>query len=79
MNIELKYFASIRESIGVSSERLNWNSGTADELLTYLENKYGKKLKSKHLKVAVNDEYTSFDTEISDGDVVTFIPPVAGG
>ncbi|TMC48170.1 MAG: molybdopterin converting factor subunit 1 [Chloroflexi bacterium] len=31
------------------------------------------------LRVAVNQEYTSWDAPLGEGDVVAFIPPVAGG
>jgi len=31
------------------------------------------------LRVAVNQSYASWDTEVAAGDVVAFIPPVAGG
>jgi molybdopterin converting factor subunit 1 len=31
------------------------------------------------IRVAVNETYCSWDTELNEGDVVAFIPPVAGG
>ena len=31
------------------------------------------------LKVAVNDEFRDWSTPLRDGDMVVFIPPVAGG
>ncbi|MDG1462804.1 MAG: MoaD/ThiS family protein, partial [Gammaproteobacteria bacterium] len=34
---------------------------------------------AENFKVAVNDEFSSWDASLSDGDHVVFIPPVAGG
>ena len=31
------------------------------------------------LRVAINDEFGSMDQHLKDGDVITFISPVAGG
>ena len=31
------------------------------------------------LAVAINEEYGSWETVLTDGDEVTFIPPVSGG
>jgi len=32
-----------------------------------------------HIRVAVNQEYSSSDTLLQQGDEIAFIPPVAGG
>ena len=34
---------------------------------------------SEQLRAAVNGEFTSMDTSLSDEDEVVYIPPVAGG
>jgi molybdopterin converting factor small subunit len=31
------------------------------------------------MKVAINDEFSAWDTALNDGDRLVFIPPVAGG
>jgi molybdopterin converting factor small subunit len=31
------------------------------------------------LKVAINDEFAAWDTQLASGDTIVFIPPVAGG
>ena len=33
----------------------------------------------QHCRVAVNEEYSSFDTVLNFGDEVAFIPPMSGG
>jgi len=35
--------------------------------------------RTRHFNVAVNDEYADMDTALNSGDLVVFIPPVAGG
>lgn len=33
----------------------------------------------KHLRVAVNLEFSDFNAEVKDGDEIAFMPPVSGG
>ena len=79
MKIKIKYFAALREQAGMSEETLETSSSTANELLLEVKEKHGLKLSTKHLKVAVNEEYKPFSTLLNENDTVVFIPPVAGG
>ncbi|MDH4032336.1 MAG: MoaD/ThiS family protein, partial [candidate division Zixibacteria bacterium] len=36
-------------------------------------------LDSSVTQVAINEEFATMNTELTDGDQVVFIPPVAGG
>lgn len=79
MQINVMYFASLRDSAKVSNEVINTEAKTIDELFVFLNNKYSFDIDKSLLKVAVNEEYKSFDTQISNNDTIVFIPPVAGG
>lgn len=79
MKIKIKYFAALREQAGITEEVLDTAAVTADELLSEVKVKHGLKLSTKHLKVAVNEEYMPFSTRLNENDTVVFIPPVAGG
>ena len=35
--------------------------------------------KIKWLRIAVNNEFSSFECEVNNGDEVAFIPPISGG
>jgi len=79
MRINIKYFAAMREQAGLSEEVVNTNAKTASELLLEVSKKYNFSLNRETLKVAINEEYSCFDTNLKEDDCIVFIPPVAGG
>lgn len=79
MKINIKYFAAMRETVGLSEEVLETNSTTAEEVLLEMMKKYSFDVKRSNLKVAVNEEYVPFSTLLKENDTLVFIPPVAGG
>lgn len=78
MNINVEYFAILRERAGRSSEALETGARTPAELYRELAQRYPFP-EMERLKVAINDEFGQWDSALSDGDSVVFIPPVAGG
>ena len=76
--ITIEYFALLREHAGKSSEQRPTAAATAGDLFTELTQAYAFPELSS-VKVAVNDEFSNWDTELQEGDSVVFIPPVAGG
>jgi len=79
MRLNVKYFAALREIAGIDSEVLETSAINASELYKELQSKYSFTLNESNLKVAINEEYEDFNVPFKDGDVVVFIPPVAGG
>jgi molybdopterin converting factor subunit 1 len=77
--IQLLYYAQLREESGCNEESVETDSATAADLFDELSARYGFTLKRDHIKVAVNDEFKDWSTALSNGDQVVFIPPVAGG
>lgn len=77
--INVNYFALFRDLANKSSETLSTEAKTASDLYEELKKKYDFPLTQCKLKVAVNDEFTTFDHELKNSDKVVFIPPVAGG
>lgn len=78
MNIEIHYFAILKQAAGRSSETVELTGGTADDLYQALAARHAfPRLRS--VRVAINDEFACWETALSDGDSVAFIPPVAGG
>lgn len=77
--LKLRYFAILREQRGLSDEVLESTATTPRALYQDLANTHPFTLPPERVQVAINDQFSSMDTELSDGDVVVFVPPVAGG
>ncbi len=77
--IEILYFALLREEAGVAREVWSGDCRTAGELYAEARERHGLSLDPGTVRLAVNDVFASADTELSAGDRVAFIPPVTGG
>jgi len=75
MSIQVKFFASLREKVGVSDTKINCVP-TAGEVWDISTNNAER---PANILVAINLEYAQFDSPIKDGDEVAFFPPVTGG
>ena len=78
-SIHVQYFAVFREQARRSDEALQTRARTPQELYAELCQRHPFKLAQQQVKIAVNDEFSSWDIELRAGDRVVFIPPVAGG
>lgn len=75
----VRYFAVLREQAGCSEEQVRTAAASPGELFAELRARRGFSLGPEVLKVAVNDDFASWDAALQHGDHVVFIPPVAGG
>lgn len=85
MNIQLRFFASVREALGTSQETvaLPVDVKTVGDLRTFLRARGGvwaeTLAEGRALRMAYNQVMTSADTPLADGGEVAFFPPVTGG
>jgi molybdenum cofactor guanylyltransferase len=79
VTLQLQYFAILREQAGKRSEAITTTAQTPAALYAELQQRYGFTLGSAQLKIAINNEFCDWQQRLKSGDVVTFIPPVAGG
>jgi len=77
--VRVQYYAILREQAGRSEETLDTSAGTAAEVFAELRQRHPFQLTSAQLKVALNSEFSDWQTPLKHGDTVVFIPPVAGG
>jgi len=76
--VRVEYFAVLRERAGCREEELDTQAASARALFAELDARHGfPRLPS--LQVAINEEFRDWDSPVSDGDTIVFIPPVAGG
>ena len=85
MNIQLRFFASLREALGTSQESVELPSRvkTVGALRTYLRERgdaWAHALApGRSLRMACNQLMASDDTPLTEGCEVAFFPPVTGG
>jgi molybdopterin converting factor subunit 1 len=79
IEVTARYFAAFRERAGRETEQLATSAATAGELYAELARRHGFADAVGRCKVAINDELSSWDARLEEGDEVLFFPPVAGG
>lgn len=77
--VTVEYYAQLREQSGLSRETVSTTAETVAALYDELRKRHGFTLPSSLLKVAANAAFVEWSTTISEGDVIVFVPPVAGG
>jgi|HigsolmetaAR202D_1030399.scaffolds.fasta_scaffold00005_20 molybdopterin converting factor subunit 1 len=81
MQVLVRFFAGHRDIVGKAEQRFELADGaTVGTLWEQLVESYPRlKGFQGRLLYAVNEEFSSLDTELHDGDEVAYIPPVSGG
>ena len=77
--IRVQYYALLREQAGRREETVSPPRAHRGELFRELTSRHHFTLPPEMLKVAVNAEFRDWSHPLAKGDVVVFIPPVAGG
>ena len=77
--VRVQYFAALRELAGCREETIATAAATPAELYQELKCRHGFELPAGRLRVAIDDDFSSWSTQLVDGVTVVFIPPVAGG
>ncbi len=83
MKLSIRYFASIREAIGLSQESVETSAtalgGLRDELIAR-GGAYAQSLAhGKAVRMALNQVMVDEPAALSEGAEVAFFPPVTGG
>jgi sulfur-carrier protein len=85
MNINLRFFASVREAVGVSSESIELPEGmrtvgAVRDLLIARGGAWADALgHQRALRMAFNQQMCAPETPVAAGGEVAFFPPVTGG
>ena len=85
MNIQLRFFAGVRETLGLAKESVTLPEhvntiGTVRQFLIARGGVWAAALNDQRgLRVAYNQQMADPQTPIADGGEVAFFPPVTGG
>lgn len=83
MQVHIKYFASIREALGRSSETWNTSALTLGDLRLALVQRDALEshplAAGRAVRIALNQLMCEESAEIVEGAEVAFFPPVTGG
>jgi len=76
MTITVRFFASIREKLGKSEDRV---SCQGIRTVADVWQRVAGVPAAPSMLAAINQEYAGLDAVVKDGDEVAFFPPVTGG
>ena len=77
MSINVRYFASLKELMGRSEEKIIFvNIVSVKDVLNHVSENRNI---PQNILAAINMEYVEFEAKVADGDEVAFFPPVTGG
>lgn len=83
MRVTIKYFASIRETIGLGAETVDTLAGNLGSLRDELLAKGGAHAealaRTRAVRMALNQVMVDETAPLCDGAEVAFFPPVTGG
>ena len=84
MNVEVRFFASLREAAGTGSLRVAVPEGAGfDALMAALEQRLEPAavaaLRAGNVRLARNQDLVTTPFRLADGDELAFLPPVTGG
>ena len=83
MKVTLRYFASVRETIGTGSESLDTHASTLgalrDELIARGGLHAGALARGKAVRLALNQNMADESAALTEGAEIGFFPPVTGG
>lgn len=81
--IELRYFAWLRERLGISGETIETEAATVAELIAELKDRdpaYAFAFSDpKAIRAAIDQELVPFDAPLAGAREVAFFPPMTGG
>lgn len=73
------YYGLLSERRGLSEEQIRHSATTPAELYQAIRVEYRLDLPTSDCRVAVNDEFVSWNHPLKGGDHIAFLPPMSGG
>jgi molybdopterin converting factor small subunit len=77
--ITMQYFAQLSEEAKCAQETVQTQATTLTELFEQMRLRHSLSLPMQVLKPVSNDQLVAWNHVLSDGDIVSFLPPFSGG
>lgn len=79
MKFTVTYYGLLAERRGLMEESLESSTTSPAALYQELDASHSLGLSTADFRVAVNDEFVSWDHVLADGDSIALLPPMSGG
>ena len=80
MKVTVRFFASLKEEMGLEREELKLDEGsTITDLLEALKKAHPVLRDNDKFLIAVNGIRSDHNQRLGEGDIVALLPPVSGG
>jgi sulfur-carrier protein len=79
MQVEVLYFASLRDRAGCASERIRTDATDVAALYTELSARHGFGLEPARMRAAIDGAFVAWEAPLHEGAQVALMPPVSGG
>jgi molybdopterin synthase sulfur carrier subunit len=76
---QVQWFGLLAERRGLAGEVLDGTANNPLELYEQIDAGHPLGMSPAVIRVAVNDEFVSWDHPLGDNDRVAFLPPMSGG
>jgi molybdopterin synthase sulfur carrier subunit len=79
VKVKLLYFASLADRAGCSEETRETAAANPRDLYAEVARAHAFSFAPERVRVAINGALTSWESALTDGDEIVFLPPVSGG
>lgn len=79
MNLTVCYYGLLAERRGLAEERVTSPAETPAQLYAELDREHALGLATSDFRVAVNDEFVSWNHPLAEHDKLSLLPPMSGG
>ena len=79
MKVTVLYFARLKATSGIPFEEVETDCQTVGELYQFLGLDGPTGMPRDQVKPAINEVFCDYNSNLKDGDVVAFMPPMSGG
>lgn len=79
MQVEVLYFAALRDAAGIASERIETDAPDLAALYAQLQLRHQLPFPQRQLRVAVEGLFAQWTDPVQPSTTIAFIPPVSGG